>query len=178
MHKTNFELISEMNEAFGNPKGDPTQINRDRIRSQCKNILHEYTELLKALGANPESIEQLLETNKNIVFNPDHFDLKQVRDALCDVRVFSLGAHHLMGIDANRDMRSVHKGIMTRFIKDEADKQATIAKHAASGVTEVYFEGDYPTMVMKSAKEQPDAPAGKFMKSASFSEPVFYSVDV
>ena len=47
---------------------------------------------------------------------------------------------------------------------------------AAAGVTDVYFEGEYPTMIMKSASDQPDAPKGKFLKSASYKEPVFYPV--
>ncbi len=62
---------------------------------------------------------------------------------------------------------------MTRFIKDDADREATIAKHAALGVTKVYFEGRYPHMVMKSAEDQPEAPKGKFLKSASFKETQF-----
>lgn len=53
---------------------------------------------------------------------------------------------------------------------------AEIALHAARGVIEVYFEGDYPVMVMKSAVDQPDAPKGKFLKSASYSQPVFHAV--
>jgi hypothetical protein len=65
-------------------------------------------------------------------------------------------------------MQDVISGVMTRFIKDEADKEATIALHAAKGVTDVYFEGEYPKMVMKSASDQPDAPRGKFLKSASY----------
>lgn len=79
------------------------------------------------------------------------------------------------------DMYAVVDGVMTRFIKDDADKAATIAKHAAKGVTDVYFEGEYPVMIMKSASAQPDAPAGKFLKSASFKEAAFaeapYDVD-
>lgn len=101
--------------------------------------------------------------------------LKGTRDALCDVNVFSYGAHHRMGIDADRDLKSVVEGVMTRFIKDEQDKQATIALHAAQGVTDAYFEGEFPTMVMKSAADQLDAPKGKFLKSASYTEPVFYT---
>jgi hypothetical protein len=70
-------------------------------------------------------------------------------------------------------MHTVVDAVFTRFIKDEADKAATIALHAAKGVTDVYFEGEYPKMVMKSASDQPDAPKGKFLKSASYSQPVF-----
>lgn len=83
------------------------------------------------------------------------------------------GLQESIGADHDIDMKAVIDGVMTRFIKNDQDKEATIAKHAAKGVVDVYFEGEYPTMIMKSSKDQPDAPTGKFMKSASFSEPVF-----
>ena len=126
--------------------------------------------------AGIESVQALRDAAMGI-FYTGATNLDDVRDGLCDIHVFAYGAHHLMGIDADQDMNSVVDGVMTRFIKDEADKQSTIAKHAAKGVTEVYFEGEYPVMVMKSAVDQPDAPKGKFLKSASYSEPVFHQVD-
>lgn len=174
--KTNFQQVQAMNEAFGNAKGDPSSFDRDKIRGQCKNIFHEGAELLKALGANPEQVAEFLNVANQISYSQDEFDLKEVRDALCDIHVYAYGAHHLMGIDADKDVQAVVDGNMTRFIKDESDKVATIAMHAAKGVTAVRFEGDYPTMVMKSTAEQPDAPVGKFLKSASYREPVFYPV--
>jgi hypothetical protein len=167
-----------MNEAFGNPEGDPSNIDIDRIRSQCKNILDEFVELMVALGANKSRIEAARTSFlAQLVFDSKfEDDISHVRDALIDIHVFAYGAHHLMGIDADRDMGSVISGVMSRFIKDEADKEATIAKHAAKGVIEVYFEGEYPAMIMKSAVDQPDAPKGKFLKSASYKEPVFYQL--
>lgn len=150
--KTSFQMVSEMNAAFGNPKGIHTQIDWTRLQNQCKNIKDEFNELMEAIAAK---------------------DLDKTRDALCDIHVFTYGAHHLIGLDADDDMKTVVDAVMTRFIKNEEDKLATIAKHAAKGVTEVYFEGDYPKMVMKSSCDQTDAPKGKFLKSASFMEPVF-----
>jgi hypothetical protein len=50
--------------------------------------------------------------------------------------------------------------------------------HTMKGVHDVYFEGEYPTMVMKSGSDQPDAPKGKFLKSASYKEPVFLNPQV
>lgn len=176
MDKTNFQKVAEMNEAFGNPKGDPKDINFERVRSQVRNILDEFCEIQIALGADPATVKAILEAAKGLRYT-EEVSIKGVRDGLCDAHVFGYGAHHLMGIDADRDMESVVSANMTRFIKDEADKQATIAKHAAKGVTETYFEGEFPLMVMKSAVAQPDAPVGKFMKSASFSEPVFYNIN-
>lgn len=174
---TNFQLVSQMNSAFGNPKGDPSLINWERVRNQSVNVFDEFIELQVALGLCQEGIDALKSIRRILAFLPYGLVLNtdKVRDALCDINVFSYGAHHLMGIDADRDMESVVRGVMTRFIKDEQDKQATVARHAAKGVTDVYFEGEYPTMIMKSASDQPDAPKGKFLKSASFKEPVFYT---
>ena len=50
MNKTSFQRVAEMNEAFGNAKGDAENIDWPRIRSQCKNIMDEYLELLVGLG--------------------------------------------------------------------------------------------------------------------------------
>ena len=174
--KTNFERVSEMNVAFSNPKGDPHNIDWKAIQAQCKNILDEFVELQKALGVDSPTMTALQELRRilSVAEYPSTANLKQVRDALCDVNVFSYGAHHLMGIDADRDMNSVVDGVMTRFIKDEEDEAATIKMHAAKGVTDVRLEGEYPVRVLKSCSDQPDAPKGKFLKSASFTEPVFY----
>jgi hypothetical protein len=181
--RSSFELVAAMNTAFGNPKGLPQFIDWTRVRYQCLNIPDEVGELFTALGVPEESAKRLVkefkagllaEMDRNPVYE---IHLKGVRDALCDTHVFAYGAHHLMGIDADDDMAAVVDGVMTRFIKDEADKQATIALHAAKGVTDVYFEGEYPTMVMKSARDQPDAPKGKFLKSASYRDTVFPEVE-
>lgn len=174
---TNFASVAAMNTAFGNPKGDPAEINFDRVRKQCLNIADEFGELAVALGADPDLIKAAVNNLKWVASLSGHdVDFDKVRDALCDVHVFAYGAHHLMGVDADADMAAVVDGVMTRFIKDDADKAATIAKHAAAGVVDVYFEGEYPAMVMKSARDQPDAPQGKFLKSASYSDTVFPAV--
>lgn len=176
---SNFHMVSIMNDAFGNPKGDPSRVDYNRIRSQCKNILDEYVELMVALGANKARLEEA-KTHmmaQTIFDNKFENDLDAVRDGLCDIHVFAYGAHHLMGIDADKDMHSVIHALMSRFIKDPIDQEATIAMHVKKGVYDVYFEGTYPTMIMKSAKDQPDAPKGKFLKSASSRKPVFYQTD-
>lgn len=180
---TNFTRVAEMNVAFNNPKGDPHNINWERIEKQCKNILDEYNELMRAI----EGIKVLKEQGGHM--SPEqvkHYKLKDgqvpfyvqlvehVRDALCDIHVFGYGAHHLMGYDADRDMDSVVDGVMTRFCRDEEELQATIKHWSEHGITEVYVEGEFPKKVVKSAKDQPDAPKGKFLKSIGYSEPVFY----
>jgi hypothetical protein len=178
--RTPIQQVADMNVAFGNPKGDFDNIDYERLRKQCANILDEYLELYAALhGVESEAakgwlayhgLDDTLAMLRIMATTPN---VDQIRDSLCDIQVFAAGAQHFMGVNGDDDMTEVVGKVMTRFIKDEADKAATIAKHAAKGVTDVYFEGDYPTMVMKSASDQPDAPKGKFMKSASFTEPKF-----
>lgn len=92
----------------------------------------------------------------------------------------------VLKVDVAKEMDAVIDGLMTRFVKDESDEIATYAKHnkafhahyaknnmAVTGDLEVYFVGEYPVRVMKSSVDQPDAPKDKFLKSASFKEPVF-----
>lgn len=152
---TNFQLVAAMNSAFGNPKGDSGAIDLERVKSQCKNILDEYNELMEAF---------------------EQRDFYKIRDALCDIHVFAYGAHHLMGLDADDDMFQVVNAVMSRFIKNEDDKERSRINYANKGVTEVYFEGNYPQMIMKSAIDQPDAPKDKFLKSASYREPTFNGI--
>lgn len=171
--KTAFQLVAAMNVAFGNP-AQPG--NMGKLYSQCKNIAHEFGELQIAFGHNKPAIDALVEQFLKDIENVPCCnipDMEKVRDALRDIVVFADGGTHIAGYDGDQDMRSVITGVMSRFIRDEDDKQATIAKHAAKGVTDVYFEGEFPTMIMKSGSDQPDAPKGKFLKSASYSEPVF-----
>lgn len=177
MSDTNFKRVAAMNVAFGNPKGDPHNIDWDRVRKQSLNIVDEFGELMVALGADKNIIKAAVENMKWAASHVVHpIDPEGARDALCDIHVFAYGSHHFMGIDADVDMAAVVDGVMTRFVKDYADMAATLALHAAKGVTDVYFEGEYPTMVMKSASDQPDAPKGKFLKSASYSQTVFPSI--
>lgn len=173
---SNFEQVSKMNIAFDNPKGNPQYIDYKRVHKQCLNIADEFGELMVAFGANKEAVKAAVANLKAVgsIRILDDISLEKVRDALCDIHVFGYGAHHLMGIDADADMTEVVSKVMTRFIKDDADLKATIKMHAENGITDVYVVGEYPTAILKSASDQPDAPKGKFLKSASYEEPKFY----
>lgn len=174
--KSNFQLVSEMNTAFLNPKGDPRNIDWSRIRSQAKNMIDEIGELMIALGADKQRVKASVANFKaNLVFSED-IDVDGVRDAGCDVMVFDYGMFHLMGINADYDMSSVLAALMTRLIKNEDDLVQTRAKYAANGVTLTYTQGEFPTMVLKSSIDQPDAPKDKFLKAASYKLPTFYSL--
>jgi hypothetical protein len=172
-----FQQVSEMNEAFGNPKGIPSefedqvsvngvlapQITKwDRIRSQCKNILSEYNELLEGL---------------------DERNITKVRDALCDINVFSLGAHHLLGLNADDDMTAVVDALFSRFCVDETHLNATSIHYLNMGVQH-YYEGEFPRRCLKSSHDQGwteakdgsgywEYPKGKFLKALGYHQPEF-----
>lgn len=228
--KSEFKIVSEMNLAFGNPYParrqfygeDPaiTEAAWGKVKNQLKNVWDEVTELMDAVQKK---------------------SVKDIRDALCDIRVFLYGGFHFMGHNFDRDtavnnnvmkdmlrdmnvtaayttlqnlmmsqvkrqsydgtvgairlmlwytdfvgeyigieeyqryedMRTVITGNMTRFIKDEADLTKTKEKFLAKGVMTFYTQGVYPTMILKSAADYPDAPKGKFLKAVSYTEPQF-----
>lgn len=172
-----FQQVSEMNEAFGNPKGSPENFadsvsvngvlapqltNWSRLEKQCKNILAEYNELMTAISER---------------------DVEAVRDALCDINVFSLGAHHFMGLDADADMAEVVEALFTRFCTDQEHLDRTSDHYMAMGV-EHYYEGEFPRRCLKSSKDQGhftakdgtqalEYPKGKFLKALGYRTPVF-----
>lgn len=156
---TNFDLVSRMNVAFNNPKGDPKAIDWLRLRKQCQNIIGEYTELMRAL---------------------DEQDVTEVRDALCDINVFSYGAHHFMGYDADKDMRAVVAGVMTRFCRNKEELEDTVTKYVRLGIpaTNLRVEGEFPQKCLKVIADCTDQgnefyAAGKFLKSVGFKQTVF-----
>lgn len=175
-NRTSFQYVSEMNEAFGNPKGNPTAFSHSRIRAQMKNILDEYKEFGDAMTALEDYMGNCVD--HSIYPDPGTYAhlLDAVRDALCDIQVFTMGAQHLIGVDGDRDMASVLDGVMTRFCRTQEELDETRAKFAAKGVTETYTQGEFPKLVLKSAVDQPDAPKDKFLKSVGYTDTVFYPV--
>jgi hypothetical protein len=168
-----FEQVSRMNESFGNQKGNPLKINGNKLVAQCKNIASEFQELMKPLGFDVAFQFTPRE-------DPNKPSIDDIRDALCDIMVFALGAHHIMGYDANRDMTSVIDGVMTRFCKDNDEECATIEKYDELGIS-LYAEGEYPTRCLKSTHDQlgkdgDTYPKGKFVKSVGYHKPAFYQV--
>lgn len=146
-----FSQVVDTNVMFGNPQGDPENLNWERLEKQTKNILDEYDELQEAL------------VEKNPI---------KLRDALCDIVVFALGAHHLMGEDAEADMTAVFASNCSKFCTNEEELQATKDNYTARGV-KFYEEGEFPKKYLKSAEDQPGFPKGKFLKCINFKEPVF-----
>ncbi len=192
-----FDYVKRMNEAFGNPEGDPADFDPmpgfglvdvpgelhynktawNRLQKQCENIGGRFDAVVElggklfGRGSIDGEVRELLQAlhDRNI---------NSVRDALCDIMVFALGAYHFIGYDANADMAAVLDGVMTRFCKDQDALDRTIAKWAALGVTDVYTQGQFPRLCVKSARDQTASngdfcPKGKFLKSADYQDTVF-----
>ena len=165
-----FALVKEMNVAFGNPEGNPASIDMQALVMQAKSIGSEFVELMKALGYEVQMAIVPDQLNNPVVMD-------DVRDALCDIMVFDLGAFHRMGIDAERDMAEVVGAVMTRFCKSEDELLATRAKYDALGVRYT-VHGEFPKVFLRSAEDQqmPEYPIGKFLKSAGYRQPSFYAL--
>ena len=151
-----FKDVVTMNEAFGSEKGDPKDIQWVRVRAQADNILDEYEELLEALKRQ---------------------DITETRDALCDILVFTLGAYHFIGHDADEDMRVVYESNMSKFCKTQQEVWDTQQYYFDLGI-ETYTGGELPAMWVKSVKQQKDKygknyPQGKFLKCVNWKEPEF-----
>jgi predicted HAD superfamily Cof-like phosphohydrolase len=185
MNNGMFQQVSEMNEAYGNPKGNPHKIDAMKLLRQCQNIGSEFTELMNAFGYR---VDLTMEKDPDVQSNID--PVEDIRDALCDIMVFALGAYHFMGFDADRDMKEVVDAVLTRFCKTNAHLDDTLAHYASKGVL-VYSEGEFPRVCIKSAADQwlspsgevtcyalPNAkleyPKGKFLKALGYRTPTFY----
>lgn len=161
-----FNDVSKMNLAFGNPKGDPNNIDWDRLTAQCVNIAKN----VQGQAGEVEELYQALEARDSI----------GVRDALCDIMVFTLGAFHLMGADADSDMKAVFESNMSKFCRNVEELGATMNKYENLDL-KVYAEGVYPFVCVKSAEDQMDRNGkhyskGKFLKGVGFQEPAFTDV--
>jgi predicted HAD superfamily Cof-like phosphohydrolase len=151
-----FKQVAYMNEVFGNHKGNPLDPNWDKLSNQSSNILDEYEELLEALKAK---------------------DMIGVRDALCDILVFTLGAYHMTGFDADVDMLSVYESNMSKLCANYSEVKATQEYYNGLEV-ETYEQGAYPAVCIKSLKDQKDKygknyPKDKFLKNVNWMEPEF-----
>lgn len=195
-----FEYVKRMNEAFGNPEGDPRDLEPmldmgsntekhfnaivwGRLQKQCENIGGRFS--LTGHDANGKDISEghIDGEVKELLQALTARNVDKVRDALCDIMVFALGAYHFMGFDADADMQAVLDGVMTRFCKDEDALHRTRVKWATLNVTDVYTQGQFPRLCVKSGKDQRATngdycPKGKFLKSADYADTVFPAAPV
>ena len=167
-----FTQIAKMNFAYGNPPfanlsaiegfgslslNDATFSIADweKLKSQAKNIQDEYVELMDAIEVG---------------------DVKGVRDAVCDIMVFTAGVGSFIGQDIDADLDMVYNSNMSKFCKDGAEVIATVRKYDLLGV-ETYVEGEVPAIRVKCAKDFTDAAGneyrtGKLLKGINYQPPV------
>ncbi len=156
MH-TKFQDIKVMNNAFGNPEGDVNNPNWTKIDRQFRIIEKEFEELKLAIERR------------------QIHGVGGIRDGIADLNVTNLGLAHIIGVDSDDDMDEVFNSNMSKFCANDEELKASVGKYAKIGV-EVYAEGEYPQVCIKSAKEQTGTNGetytqGKFLKGINFKEP-------
>lgn len=154
---SNFTDVAKLNTLWGNLKGDPLNPNWDKLKSQAKNILDEYNELMDD-GIDPRN-------------------MTEVRDAICDILVFTYGLAHMAGINVDEDMLAVNLSNLSKFCKNPDELLKTIVHYQNLGV-QVHAEGCYPEVVVRSSKEQTGNDGklyqnNKILKCVNWQEPVF-----
>lgn len=148
-------------EIYVNPRVEGKQLQSREIVA----ILKTYYSIIMSI------IESSKINEGRDIFNV--LNTKWLTDTLIEFIVTTTYLQRLLYIEPLKDMRSVIDGVMTRFCRDEDELQETIEKWKNKGVIETYVEGEFPNKIVKSSKDQPDAPKGKFLKSVRYSEPVF-----
>lgn len=109
-------------------------------------------------------------------------NVHELRDGIADVLFTTLGLAHRAGIDAMADLQKVNASQYTKFDRTEEEGLKTREKYQRDGVEVVQewriaLDGQN-YLVTFSAKEQLDGrqrpiPAGKWLKSHAWQEPVF-----
>lgn len=147
---SNFKNVAYLNRCFDVPQ------SRAAAELQIGLIEEELGELREALADN---------------------NTAEIRDGIADVLVTTYGLAHILGIDADLDMASVHESNMSKLCKDSEELSKTIAHYAALGV-DVYAGGEEGAMWVKSSTDQTGAdgkfyPKDKFLKCVNWKPPVF-----
>lgn len=155
--QTNFEMCAEINYLVGNGI-DPTITTAE---AQKKVIECEWEEFLESIA------------NK---------DMTQLRDDVGDMLFTVYGMAARMGFPADLDFKAICESQYSKFDKTASDQALTAAKYDSIGVAtyyEVKTRNDGTRVwVTYSSKDQTGSdkkfyPAGKWLKSVNFKEPVF-----
>lgn len=156
--QTTFQKNTIMNLAFGNAKGDKHEPDWAAIERQWKISLSEMNEIGKAIA------------ERNFV---------EVIDGIADVTTTNDGLAHIAGVNGDVALECVYQSNMSKFCRDQAEVDATIAKYAALGV-QLTVHGEFPQKYVRSAIEQElngeTIPAGKFLKGVNYKAPDFSAV--
>ena len=147
--------VARMNVDFGNQEGSLSNIDWEKLKTQVSCIPEELDELAEAIKTK---------------------NSKEVRDAICDILVFTLGAAHIIGMDVDADMEEVYDSNMSKFCETQEQLDATIKKYADMGVV-VHACGQFPKAYVRSSFDQTVGnktyPKDKFLKGVNFFEPKF-----
>lgn len=154
-----YEQVRFTNNTFNKPplsKDDP--LYWDKLKSQAKLIKEELDELIEGL---------------------ENKDFREVRDAVADILVVTLGVAHLSNIDVNSDMQKVTDSNLSKVCPTLEDAKSTQEYYLVKkGVkTEIKPCPTFTGYIIVVPTEQIGSdnkvyPAGKFLKSLSnFKEP-------
>lgn len=152
---SNFKDVTALNLLIGNPLGDVADLDWPKIKIQFDLIKEEFEELEQAVAAK---------------------DFTELRDGAADILVTTYGLVHMVGIDADSDMREVHSSNMSKFCTSREDALATAQKYEDIGLEVMFRYPNDELIAVVSAKSQDDNsfkyyPKGKLLKSVSFIEP-------
>jgi hypothetical protein len=112
--------------------------------------------------------------------------LDRLRDGIADLLVTAYGMASVLGYDANADMAAVLQSLFTRFDRTEEDAAKTKIKYIDQGVetlTRITHVGQDVYYITISTHDQINitngetVPAGKFLKSWQYSDPVLPVLD-
>lgn len=176
--QTTFEKVAQLNEGFGNPKGDLSNPNVKAIRKQALLCLEEAIEMVEA--AHP-GVKVHWEVTGDA--NNTGVDFIALMDAQGDLTTVNDGVAHIAGFDGNACYDLVHESNMSKFIGSEGDKIKALAYYYEQGFQpdDLYLHGNYPTMCIKVRRDiklnGKFYPEGKFLKNmVTFKEPDFSSL--
>lgn len=150
-----------MNIAFGNKI--PEKVRTDG------EILSELRQAIRMAKTEFDEFDEAF-TTRNV---------DEAADAVADAIIFLVGGLFKSGIDPIETIDLILAGIMTRFVKDEADEEATYAKYEREGLPRecVSVEGEYPFRVFRVKTEISGFECQKFLKSNSAKKPTPWKRD-
>lgn len=181
--QTTFEKVAQLNEGFGNPKGDLSNPNVKAIRKQAMLCLEEAIEMVEAAHPGMQVVWDLKRGKYQPDLSEDAIDLQGIMDAQGDLTTVNDGVAHIAGFDGNACYDLVHESNMSKFIGSEGDKIKALAYYYERGFQpdDLYLHGNYPTMCIKVRRDiklnGKFYSEGKFLKNmVTFKEPDFSSL--
>lgn len=153
--KSNYEMVRHLNSVFGNT---PPATQAD-VEKQLRLINEEVKELSEGIAKK---------------------DIEEIRDAISDILVVTYGMGHILDLPVDEDMLAVQTANLSKLCTTPEECSATVKKYADLGI-EVYSEGEYPEVCIKSLKDQTGSdgafyPKNKFLKCVNWHVPEFSPV--